>query len=119
MVYDRLAAGKPLMITRPVDPEAAVDTTGYLSDCEWLTVEGATDIVSEVDRVRADEAAVARLRMWVQHYFGDTTPGVATAKFHGAIEQLMQEWDRWRAHEVGTVRDDQNDDDEEAEDEDA
>ncbi len=103
MVYDRLAAGKPLLITRPADERAAIDETGYLSDCEWLTVEGASDIVSEVDRVRGDEAAVARLRMWVQHYFGDTTPGAATAKFHAAIEELLARWDEWQAREMGDV----------------
>ncbi|MFB7251817.1 CDP-glycerol glycerophosphotransferase family protein [Microbacterium sp. NPDC056234] len=116
MVYDRLAAGKPLMITRPADERASVDTRGYLSDCEWLTVDGAYDIVAEVDRVRADDAAITKLRMWVQHYFGDTTPGVATAKFHAAIERLMGEWDQWRASEIGAVPDDQDDDDEEAKD---
>ena len=30
MVYDRLAAGKPLLITRPANPEAQIDTGGYL-----------------------------------------------------------------------------------------
>ena len=113
MVYDRLAVGKPLMITRPVDENASVDTNGYLSDCEWLTVQGVRDIVAEVERVRGDEAATARLRMWVQHYFGDTTQGVATAKFHGAIEQLMQKWEQWHAHEMGAVRPDEDDDDDE------
>ncbi|WP_435743782.1 CDP-glycerol glycerophosphotransferase family protein [Microbacterium sp. PMB16] len=119
MVYDRLAAGKPLMITRPADERASIDTTGYLADCEWLTTDAASRIVSEVERVRADEAAVARLRMWVQHYFGDTTPGVATAKFHEAVGRLMHEWEHWQAHEVGAVREDQDDDDEEADEEDA
>ena len=118
MVYDRLAVGKPLMITRPLDERASVDTNGYLSDCEWLTAEAAHDIVAEVERVGADEAAIARLRMWVQHYFGDTTPGVATAKFHAAIEQLMQKWDAWQAHEMGAVRPDEDDDDEEADEDD-
>jgi len=119
MVYDRLAAGKPLMITRPADERAAIDTTGYLADCEWLTVDGASRIVAEVERVRADDAAVARLRMWVQHYFGDTTPGVATAKFHAAVESLMQEWEQWQAHEVGAIREDEDDDDEEGDEDDA
>ncbi len=117
MVYDRLAVGKPLMITRPQDERASIDTNGYLSDCEWLTAGSASDIVSEVERVRADEAAIARLRMWVQHYFGDTTPGVATEKFHTAIERLMQEWDRWHQHEVGAIRRDEDDDDDEVDDE--
>src|SRR5690606_2976458 len=99
MVYDRLAAGKPLLITRPVDERASIDTTGYLSDCEWLNVAGAHDILAEVDRVSADEEAVARLHTWVAHYFGDTTPGAATAKFHGAIEQLLQKWDDWNARD--------------------
>lgn len=119
MVYDRLAAGKPLMITRPLDERASIDMQGYLSDCEWLTTDGATDIVAQIERVQADEAAVARLRMWVQHYFGDTTPGVATTKFHAAVERLMHEWDRWQAHEVGEVRPDADDDDEEADEDDA
>ncbi len=106
------------MITRPADERASVDpdTNGYLSDCEWLTADAAGDIVAEVERVRADEAAIAKLRMWVQHYFGDTTQGAATAKFHaGLIEKLMVEWDRWHELEVGAVRDDEDDDDEETE----
>jgi hypothetical protein len=119
MVYDRLAAGKPLMITRPADERASIDTTGYLSACEWLTVSGAENILAEVERVSADAEAVARLRTWVQHYFGDTTPGAATAKFHGAIEQLMQKWDEWHARdavESGPDDDDVSDDDEDDED---
>ncbi|MEV4735691.1 MULTISPECIES: CDP-glycerol glycerophosphotransferase family protein [unclassified Microbacterium] len=117
MVYDRLAVGKPLMVTRPADERADVDTSGYLSDCEWLTAGNAGDILAEVERVRADEAATARLRMWVQHYFGDTAQGVATAKFHAAIERLLTEWDEWRAREVGAVRPDEDDDDDEVDDE--
>lgn len=97
MVYDRLAAGKPIMITRPADPRAKIDEGGYLGACEWLTVEGAADIVSEVERVHADPEATARLQHWVSHYFGDTTPGAATARFHAAIDQLMAKWDEWHA----------------------
>lgn len=117
MVYDRLAAGKPLMITRPADTRASIDSGGYLGDCEWLTVDAAADIVAEVERVRADDDAIKKLRMWVQHYFGDTTPGVATAKFHAAIEQLMATWDEWHQAEIGAVSTDEDDDDEEEKDE--
>ncbi|MGM7672048.1 CDP-glycerol glycerophosphotransferase family protein [Microbacterium sp. A93] len=117
MVYDRLATGKPLMITRPENPRASIDTGGYLADCEWLTVDAAADIVAEVERVRADEDATLKLRMWVQHYFGDTAPGVATEKFHAAIDQLMAKWDLWRQAEIGAVPTGEDDDDEEEKDE--
>ncbi|GAB3631103.1 CDP-glycerol glycerophosphotransferase family protein [Microbacterium shaanxiense] len=113
MVYDRLASGKPLMITRPVDERASVDTGGYLSDCEWLTADAAADVAGEIERVRGDEDAIKKLRMWVQRYFGDTTPGVATAKFHAAIEQLMGRWDEWQFREMGAIKADEDDDDEE------
>lgn len=93
MIYDRLATGKPLMVTRPSDERAAIDTSGYLADCEWLTADATADVVAEVRRVSADEAAVTRLRTWAHHYFGDTTHGVATAKFQAAIERLMAQWD--------------------------
>ena len=94
MVYDRLATGKPLMITRPANPEAEIDTGGYLSDCEWLTAADAPDIVSFVDDLTHGDEARERLAVWVQRYFGDTTPGAATARFHAAVGHLMAEWDR-------------------------
>lgn len=96
MVYDRLAADKPLLVTRPIDPEAIIDTHGYLSECEWLDATAAGDIVAATDRLLADPEAVVRLERWVRHYFGDTAAGLATARFHAAIARLMAEWDQWR-----------------------
>lgn len=95
MVYDRLAAGRPLLITRPVDPEAVVDVHGYLSACDWLDAADAADVVAQADRVLADPEATQRLEQWVRHYFGDTSPGAATARFEGAIDDLMARWDQW------------------------
>lgn len=95
MVYDRLAADKPLMVTRPLDPEAVVDTHGYLADAEWLDAADAADIVTSVTRVLSDPEAVSRLEGWVRHYFGDTASGAATARFHDAVRHLMERWDYW------------------------
>jgi hypothetical protein len=95
MVYDRLAAGKPLLITHPVHPDAEIDHGGYLSACEWLHANDARKIVSIVDDLQHDEAAADRLRFWVQRYFGDTTPGATTKRFHDAVQHLMDEWERF------------------------
>ena len=92
MIYDRLATGKPLLVTRPQSPDAQVDTGGYLSACEWLAADAAAEIVPEVDRVLTDAAAHAALQHWATHYFGDTTPGAATARFHAAIDTLVERW---------------------------
>lgn len=117
MVYDRLAADKPLMITRPVDPAAAIDTHGYLSACEWLEASAARDIVAETDRVLGDPEAVERLEHWVSHYFGDTAPGAATARFHGAIDRLMREWDDWYARTAQEEDEDEPEDEADLDDE--
>jgi hypothetical protein len=101
MVYDRLAAGKPLLITRPVNPEAQIDTGGYLQACEWLEATDAAAMVARVDEVTHDAAALARLGVWVERYFGDTTPGVTTARFHDAVDHLMEEWARFAAIHAG------------------
>ncbi|SDK82205.1 CDP-Glycerol:Poly(glycerophosphate) glycerophosphotransferase [Cryobacterium psychrotolerans] len=101
MVYDRLATGKPLMVTRPLNPVAQIDTSGYLSDCEWLHSADAADVVADVDRLTHDPTAEARLAVWVQRYFGDTTPGAATARFHAAVQHLMDEWERFAALHAG------------------
>ena len=92
MVYDRLAVDRPLMITRPVNVEAQIDTGGYLSAAEWLAAEDAGRIVDFADSLTSDSQARERLHAWVQHYFGDTSPGAATTRFHAAIEHLLAEW---------------------------
>lgn len=102
MVYDRLAAGKPLLITRPADPAAAIDAHGYLSACEWLDADRASDVVVETDRVLQDPEAVSRLQHWVRHYFGDTTPGAATERFHAAVADLMASWEDWHLRSAGS-----------------
>jgi len=94
MVYDRLATGKPVLVTRPVNPDAPIETTGYLSDCEWLGVEEASQVRSRLEQLSRDSAAGVRLGRWVSHYFGDTRPGAATRRFHAAIETLLAEWRR-------------------------
>ncbi|HOB56708.1 MAG TPA: CDP-glycerol glycerophosphotransferase family protein [Rhodoglobus sp.] len=117
MVYDRLATGKPLIVTRPVSASAEVDETGYLGACEWLTADAAGDIVAIADAVQFDAEVQKRLKFWVERHFGDTTPGVATARFHEAIERLMALWEvNARIHEgdsVGSEGDPFDDDDDE------
>ena len=92
MVYDRLATGKPLLVTRPVASDAEVDEGGYLSDAEWLDASEAASIAERVDTLISDDGARMRLSRWVEHYFGDTAPGVATERFHAAVEQLLERW---------------------------
>ncbi len=89
MIYDRLATGKPLMVTRPAAPEADIDEGGYLGVCEWLHAEQTGRIDEVLDAVIGDEQARERLVTWSQHYFGDTTPGAPTRRFHDAIETLL------------------------------
>jgi hypothetical protein len=103
MVYDRLATGKRLMVTRPLTPAAEIDTGGYLNDCEWLDARGAADIVEVLDRLSHDDEAEGRLLTWVERYFGDTTPGAATARFHAAVRKLMDEWDRHAQLHAGEI----------------
>jgi hypothetical protein len=99
MVYDRLATGKPVIVTRPVSPLAEVDEVGYLGACEWLTADAAASVVGTVDRVLTSDEAQETLRFWVQRHFGDTTPGRATERFHAAVDTLIERWDEFAAKE--------------------
>jgi len=90
MVYDRLATGKPVLVTRPAAEEATIDEGGYLSVCEWLTAEDADRIDDIGARVLEDRDARERLSTWSQHYFGDVTPGAPTRRFEAAIDLLLE-----------------------------
>ncbi len=96
MIYDRLATGKPLMVTRPTAPEATIDDVGYLGVCEWLLANDLARAEDVLDRVIHDREASDRLAYWSTRYFGDTTPGAPTERFHAAIETLMDRAEQWR-----------------------
>ena len=72
-------------------------------------------MVARVDDVAHDEAALERLGVWVERYFGDTTPGVTTARFHAAVDHLMDEWERFAALHADDGEVDEFEDDEEDE----
>lgn len=118
MIYDRLATGKPVIVTRPKSPDAEIDESGYLGSCEWLSAADAPGIVAIAERLQFDQDAQKNLKLWAERHFGDTTPGVATTRFHAAIEQLVVEWHRHDAiHTLderrpdGDQLDDEDDDD--------
>ncbi|MCU1528754.1 MAG: hypothetical protein JWP75_2517 [Frondihabitans sp.] len=92
MVYDRLATGKPLLITRPASPDADIDLQGYLGAAEWLSAVDAAQVVGYVDRVLHDDQARERLDFWARRHFGDTTEGDATRRFGAAVDQLVARW---------------------------
>ena len=105
MVYDRLATGKPIVVTRPVSPEADVDDGGFLGSADWLTAADARGVLAIIDRVQNDRSARKNLQFWADHHFGDTTLGAATKRFHAAVEKLMAEWERNATVHAGDLPD--------------
>ncbi len=104
MVYDRLAVGRPILVTRPASPDAEVDEQGYLGAAEWLRAADAPDVLAAVERVLNDPDARSTLAFWSNHHFGDTSPGAATARFHEAVDRLIAEWERYAALHEGDPR---------------
>jgi hypothetical protein len=105
MIYDRLATGRPLLVTRPVSAEADVDERGYLGSAEWLTADDVDSVVEVVDRVRDDPESRRRLDHWVRRYFGDTTPGAATERFEAAVRMLAERRDEFARREQDPAAD--------------
>lgn len=88
VALDWLATGKPLVLTRPESPYAEVEPTRLNTTVPMITVEQAHDIVGILDdTMSASEEVRGEL---VRHYFGDTTPGAATARFVRASTDLIE-----------------------------
>ncbi|KQV76042.1 hypothetical protein ASC61_14095 [Aeromicrobium sp. Root344] len=88
-----LPTGKPLLVTQPLvayPPSRLMDVVPLLGPSDDFAA-----VVSEhlsADPTKADRDAL------VEHYLGDPTPGVATARFIAACEDVMAIRDReWAA----------------------
>lgn len=97
MIYDRLAVGKPVMVTRPAAEEALVDELGYLQECEWLQAGRAGNVIAEIDRVLHDETTRDKLSFWAERYFGDIRQGEPSRRFSEAVGELMNRWNETEA----------------------
>ena len=88
VTYDWLATGKPMVVTRPADPKAEVETTGLVAALDLLPAESAPDIVRVLDALTEPDQAHRDL---VTRYFGDTTPGASMQRWLDACGQVIAE----------------------------
>jgi hypothetical protein len=85
-----------------------------------MSTADLADPVGFLDRVITDESSRSNLAFWANHHFGDTTPGSSTARFHAAIDTLVERWQEQAATHADQPRvehdalDDEDDSDEES-----
>jgi len=88
--YDWLATSKPLLLTRPVAPEAVVDPGGIARAVPLLDAIEADRAADRVDAMLAAGPDVDYLELVADH-FGDTTPGASMARFLDAMHSVITE----------------------------
>ncbi len=89
VAYDWLATGKPLLVTRPAEPRAALPESGLVRELTLFDAADAGRAPEIVDAAVAHpDATHAAL---VSRYFGDTTPGASMERFLAACSLVVQE----------------------------
>ena len=89
VAYDWLATGKPLLVTRPAEPRAALPESGLVRELTLFDAADAGRAPEVVDAAVAHpDATHAAL---VARYFGDTTPGASMERFLAACSLVVQE----------------------------
>ncbi|MFT4469761.1 CDP-glycerol glycerophosphotransferase family protein [Arthrobacter sulfonylureivorans] len=88
MAMDWLPRRKPLLLTRPVDPAAAVDQNGVAGAVPLLKAEDAGRAPHIIGDLLSRPVGQAQLDL-IHHHFGDTTPGASTRRFLDAVERAL------------------------------
>lgn len=101
-VVDWLATGKPIVVTKPVSPDATMPESGYLATADLLSAAAATEIAGILDGMLDDEDAARQRTRWAEHYFGDVTPGAATTRWLSACREVVETC-KAEAQELGKI----------------
>ena len=94
VAMDFLPTGKPLVVTKPARPEAIVDRSGVLGAVYSLPMSKLHEVAHLVDGWVADDTQREERARWVEHYFGDVTPGTSMQRFLDACEEAIQMRDK-------------------------
>lgn len=97
LAYDWLSTGKPLLMTHPVEPGAAVEGSRLKDAVPSLRVEDLDAAHTMVTALLTDRSASAAMRQLAADYYGDLTPGAATSAFAREVGQALDEVEKWRA----------------------
>lgn len=89
VALDFLPTDKPLIVTTPAQPDARYDRTTFLGSVYELPVDRLRELVSLIDRWHANDSGLEERRRWVEHYFGDVTPGASMRRFLDACEMAI------------------------------
>ncbi|PFG44049.1 CDP-glycerol:poly(glycerophosphate) glycerophosphotransferase [Isoptericola jiangsuensis] len=88
VAFDFLATGKPLLLTEPAAAAAEVDRDGLPGLLRTFRAEDASDVLTVIEAVR-DGGDRERYGQIVEHYFGDTTPGVSLRTFLDVSSEII------------------------------
>ncbi len=94
VALDFLPTGKPLIVTVPASPDAPFDRTTFLDSVYELPVSRMPNFLEHLDAWCADDTRRAERSRWVEHYFGDTTPGASMKRFLDACDHVISMRDR-------------------------
>lgn len=86
---DWMSTGRPLVVTVPVSPDAALDGDSMLEVVPTLTVLDAPRTADVVRQELATGGDAAGRAAWVHRAMGDVSPGAATARFLEVCEDLV------------------------------
>ena len=88
MAMDWLPRRKPLLLTQPVDPAAAVDRKGIAGAVPLLKAEDAGRAPLIMGDLLSQPVGQAQLDL-IRHHFGDTSPGASTRRFLDAMGRAL------------------------------
>ncbi|MEV7648843.1 CDP-glycerol glycerophosphotransferase family protein [Arthrobacter sp. NPDC089319] len=90
MAMDWLPRRKPLLLTQPVDPAAAVDSNGIAGAVPLLKAEDARRAPLIMADLLSQPVGQAQLNL-IRHHFGDTSPGASTRRFVDAVDRALED----------------------------
>lgn len=88
IAMDWLPRLKPLIVTQPVEPRAAINPNGIANVVPLLSSQDTPQITGIIEDLLSRPIS-ARQKALVEHHFGDATAGASTERFVNAVQELL------------------------------